>query len=332
MRIAVIGVGHWHAPMHLDAVARAGAQLVGVCDDDAELAAAVGRQRSAHAWSDPSTMLDASAPELVVAMGRPERVLEVAGALVERGIPCVVEKPIGTSGASLAPLLALVRERGAFVAVPLVNRYSALWTRLADLRTAGRAGRAVHAHFRVINGSPERYRRLGVPWMLDARLAGGGALRNLGVHPIDAFAQLVGEGVEIAIDSAVVRAPADDPNADTFAALQLSTPSGTLATIEVGYTLATMRGSDTEWRVAVDGAYLVDRNQTLRVATLDDGADDTTTIPSVATRYDEFLADTLARVRDGRGPGVSLSDYHRANVVIDDAYRTGRRIPSEGSR
>ena len=332
MRIAVIGVGHWHAPMHLDAVSRAGAQLVGVCDDDAEVAAAVGRERSAPAWSDTGTMLDAAAPELVVAMGRPQEALEVAGALIERGIPCVVEKPIGTSGASLTPLLTQMRERGAFVAVPLVNRYSALWRHLADLRAAGRAGCAVHAHFRVINGSPERYRQLGVPWMLDTRVAGGGALRNLGIHAIDAFGQLVGEGVEIAVQSAVLRAPADDPDADTFGALQLSTPSGEVATIEVGYTLAAMRGSDTEWRVAVDGAYLVDRNQTLRVATLDDGRDDTITIPSVAARYDEFLADTVARVRDGRGPGVSLSDYHRANVVIDDAYRTGRRLPSEGSR
>ena len=100
MRIAVIGVGHWHAPMHLDAVSRAGAQLVGVCDDDAEVAAAVGRERSAPAWSDTGTMLDAAAPELVVAMGRPQEALEVAGALIERGIPCVVEKPIGRDLAS----------------------------------------------------------------------------------------------------------------------------------------------------------------------------------------------------------------------------------------
>jgi predicted dehydrogenase len=328
MRIAVIGVGHWHAPMHLDAVARAAARLVGVCDDVADVADTVARDRGVPAWATVDALLDGAAPDLVVAMGKPDRVLEIAALLVERAVPCIVEKPIGTSGASLDSLTAEVRRRGAFVAVPLVNRYSALWTRLAELRTAGRVGRPVHAHFRVINGSPERYRRLGVPWMLDPRVSGGGSLRNLGIHAIDAFAQLVGDE-EVRLEGAVLQAPADDPDADTFAALRLATASGTIGTVETGYTLATMRGSDTEWRVAVEGAYLVDRNQSLRVATLDDGSDETTSIPSVAARYDEFLADTVHRVLERRPPAVSLIDFHRADLLIDEAYRTGRRVSRE---
>jgi hypothetical protein len=42
-------------------------------------------------------------------------------------------------------------------------------------------------------------------------------------------------------------------------------------------------------------------------------------VPS-AQRYSKFVADTLERVRTGRGPAVSLREFARATELIDQAY------------
>jgi hypothetical protein len=37
-------------------------------------------------------------------------------------------------------------------------------------------------------------------------------------------------------------------------------------------------------------------------------------------RYQTFMADVLARVRDGRPPAITLDDFRRAMALADRAY------------
>jgi predicted dehydrogenase len=129
----------------------------------------------------------ADRPDLVIALGRgPEAATRLAW-LIQHDIPILADKPIGLSHADVAPLAEMARQRDRFVAVALVNRIAGVIDALGD------AGRTAHVYFRIVNGHPRRYRDWGVPWMLDPRQSGGGALRNLGVHGVDAFLALAGE-------------------------------------------------------------------------------------------------------------------------------------------
>src|SRR5690606_25307184 len=225
---------------------------------------------------------------------KPTDVAQAAAVLIERGVPAIVEKPIGISAADVEPLERAAAERGAFVAVPLVNRYSRLWNKLEEVLQEGEV-RRLHAHFRVVNGFPFRYRRMGVAWMLDPGISGGGPLRNLGIHAMHAFLQFA-SGEEVRVHSAVVHHSPEEPSIEDFGSATLVTPSGIIGTVEAGYSLAAAAGSDTEWRVATSRVYLVDRNQSLRIADIEKGTDEIVSIPSVRERYDEFASDTLMRV------------------------------------
>lgn len=322
-RVVVSGVSHWHAPMHLRALKNAGALVVGVADRTPQLAQEVADSRGLTVYEELTVLVEATHPDLVVALGKPADVLHDAQWLVEQDFPCVVEKPIGTSGADLAHLVRAASDRAAFVAIPLVNRYSPLWSTLRDLNAAGRRGDLSHAHFRVVNGPPSRYEAMGVPWMLDSAESGGGCLRNLGIHCVDAFAHFTeGDDIEV-VGAALEHQPGS--GIETFAAVVLRSERGVIGTIEAGYSLAARQGSDAEWRVSTKNAYLVDQNQRLRILTLDDENDETIEIPSVADRYDEFMSDTIHRLQSGEPPVISLHDYARASVLIDTIYDSVKR-------
>ena len=194
MRIAMIEVGHWHAGMHLRSFQLADeVEIVGVSDHQPGLAAAFARQSGGRAFERYEDMLEKTKPDFVVAMGRHVDMPAIARYVLETGIPFAMEKPIGISAGGIAPLVELAEERNAFVAVPLINRYSALWRQLDELEGAGRVGVRSHYHFRVINGLPERYALDGVGWMLDPAVSGGGCMRNVGIHTVDGFLRFVQE-------------------------------------------------------------------------------------------------------------------------------------------
>jgi predicted dehydrogenase len=188
------------------------------------------------------------------------------------------------------------------------------------LAAAGRAGSLAHAQFRIVNGPPERYRDDGVGWMLDPAVSGGGALRNLGIHGVDAALALA-EG-ELTLKCASIRRSIHKAETiEDHALLVLADAAGALFTVEAGYTFASMRpGGDFEWRIATANAYLVDSGATAFAATLDDGEQRALAPLPPAVRYDTFAADTLARLRAGQPPSVGMNDYVRAMRLIDLAY------------
>ena len=209
------------------------------------------------------------------------------------------------------------------MAVPLANRLSPAMRGLA--RTPEDAGgrddaapRVAHASFRIVNGPPERYRDDGVPWVLDPAAAGGGALRNLGLHGIDC-ALCLADGPVRVTSAQIARRLHPDEMVEDHALVTLTDAAGALFVIEAGYTTPAMQaGGDLEWRVATKGAYLVDRGDSAQWI----GPRGLRSLPALPPdeRYRAFMTDTLARLADGRPPLVGLSDYVAAMAVIDQAY------------
>ncbi|MGO4125978.1 Gfo/Idh/MocA family protein [Inquilinus sp. YAF38] len=320
-RVALAGVGHWHAGMHLEAARAAGAEVVAAWDPDPAVAAGFAAKHEV-AHQPTVAALIAMKPELTVVMGRPDHVPDLALACIEAGLPIVLEKPAAVSTAALEPLAEAAR--GLFVAVPLPNRCGPIWAEIEALEAAGRLGPVSHAQFRIVNGPPQRYRLDGVPWVLDPAIGGGGALRNLGIHGIDAALALAG-GVDLAIVSAAVDRRLHGEAVEEYAIVTLRAPDGMIATVEAGYTYASMApGGDFEWRVSARNATLIDRGDSCRVATLDEGqVRDLAPIPP-ADRYKAFMADTLDRLARNAAPAVGIGDYLQAMRLIDRAYAEAR--------
>ena len=251
MRAVMIEVGHWHAERHASSFQLGGAEIVAVSDHQPGVAQrfAAGLGGGVHAYRDYGEMLKAVQPDFCVVLGRHADLPGIATDVLMAGIPFAIEKPAGLSADQVALLVELAQQRSAFVSVPLVNRYNALWTWLERLERAGRVGPRVHAHFRIVNGPPSRYERDGVPWMLDPAISGGGALRNLGIHAVDAFLSYAG-GEDVEVLGAAVSYRAHGRGVEEMGAAVLRSESGIIGTVEAGYTYASMQGSDYEWRVA----------------------------------------------------------------------------------
>ena len=322
MKVALLGAGHWHAPMHADAARFAGATLCAVWDSDAVAARALADLFDAPAIPSLDQVL-ATRPDICVTMGHPAEVPALARALIDAGMPMILEKPAAPETRILREIEARAQAQGVFVAVPLANRLSPAMRGLA--RTPEDAGgrddaapRVAHASFRIVNGPPERYRDDGVPWVLDPAAAGGGALRNLGLHGIDC-ALCLADGPVRVTSAQIARRLHPDEMVEDHALVTLTDAAGALFVVEAGYTTPAMQaGGDLEWRVATKGAYLVDRGDSAQWI----GPRGLTSLPALPPdeRYRAFMTDTLARLADGRPPLVGLSDYVAAMAVIDQAY------------
>jgi predicted dehydrogenase len=295
--------------MHAVGVLEAGAELAGVWDPNLDAAARFVAQSGGVTRPDAAAVL-ADRPDLVIALGRgPEAATRLAW-LIEQDIPILADKPIGLSSADVLPLADMARLRSRFVVVALVNRIAGV------IDAVGDAGRTAHVYFRIINGHPRRYRDWGVPWMLDPQQSGGGALRNLGVHGVDAFLAIAGEQavhVEHAAFLNVFGEAVED-----YACVALRAADGMLGLIEAGYTHPDTGGTY-DFRINASHGALVDTGMRL-VAVPDRALDPTAYVPS-DRRYSRFVADTLARVAAGRPPSVSLAQFARATELVDQAYQ-----------
>jgi len=158
-----------------------------------------------------------------------------------------------------------------------------------------------------------------VGWLLDPAIGGGGALRNLGIHGIDAALSLAQGKLDV-VSSSVgpVLYPED---VEDYALVVLRDEAGTLFTVEAGYTYASMApGGDFEWRLFTGNASLIDRGENASCTTLDDGITHALPPEHPSMRYRLFMADTLKRLAAGQAPTVGIEDYLAALLLIDAAY------------
>jgi predicted dehydrogenase len=316
MQVAMLGVSHWHAGFHADAAKAAGAGVGAVWDADANVATDFAARHGGHAVATPEAAM-AERPDLAVSLGRGPANAAVVAKLLDHPVPLLVDKPLGLTEAEVAPLAERAAKLGRFVTVALANRVGPMPAETAG-RNAASIGPISHMQFRIINGPPHRYPDWGVDWMLDRAQSGGGALRNLGLHGLDAFLLLAGDQpvrVEhAAFGRGVHGAPVED-----YSLVVLRAADGMLGIIEAGYTYASPRGGHFEWRVDARHATLIDNGEKFTIVTQ---AAPVRTLPGVPTgeRYKAFMADVLARVRDGRPPAGTLDDFRRAMALADRAY------------
>ncbi|MDR6987524.1 putative dehydrogenase [Paenarthrobacter nitroguajacolicus] len=203
--------------------------MIGVGDEDVsriqvkELAARWGAQAEA----DWHKLIDLPDIGLAYVFGPHDGMAEKCMALIARGIPFVVEKPLGTSLDELSTVRRAAESAGVPATVPLVQRGGPTEKWLA------KAGRPTYQRASFIAGPPSRYLDNANPWMIDPVKAGGGCLANLGPHFVDLFLRGCDEQaaqVDSRLSSTLHRQAVED-----HASVIITTPEGREAIVEVGY-------------------------------------------------------------------------------------------------
>jgi predicted dehydrogenase len=326
MRVAAIGVSHWHSLydsaylVHLAGIPDT--ELVAIQDESASVtvkrAAALGNPA---VYTDYRKMLTETRPDFVIALGRPSRMAETAHHLLDQGYPFLMEKPMGVDADEVRRVADKAAARNVFVAVPLGQRYQPFTTRARQLLAERRFGPISHFYVRQNRPTSARYPAWDAPWMLDPREAGGGCLRNLGPHGLDLFLFLTGEDADVTgaqVSSRALGQPVED-----YASVLLRSASGVLGTIEIGNTFPRI-GTDGEWKIAWRDAILSLKDGTLRLITAE-GEETAAGEPAEPIAL-TALRDALDHWRRGLPPPIGVHDCLRVVRLIDQAYALARRV------
>ena len=324
IRVAAIEVGHWHS-LHDAAYLKTllkvpDARLVGVQDPDAAMVAGRAAELGGPpTYTDYREMLASTRPDFVVALGRPSAMAAIAHYLLDEGYPFLMEKPMGLDAGEVRGIADKATRKNAFAAVPLFQRYHPFVTHARRMLAEGAFGPLSHFHFRSNRGSSARYVSWGSPWMLDPAVAGGGCLRNIGLHGIDLFLHLTGEDAEVAgaqLSSSALGQPVED-----YAAVLLRAPEGVVGTVEVGNVFPGS-GADGEWKLAGRDALLVQQGGAVRCITA--AGDSKLAEPPSEQLAAVALRDALARWQRGESPATGPEDCYRTMKIVDEAYAIAR--------
>src|ERR1700759_5710523 len=141
MRIALIGVSHWHTPFYLNPLlTMPEISVIGVSDPDLVRAEELGAKGHCPSFTDYHEMCARLHPFLLSALGRHCDMAEEARFLIEQRIPFAMEKPCAISAADAHDIAARAAHAKLFAAVPFVIRYSPLIDTIREVA----AGEAVH--------------------------------------------------------------------------------------------------------------------------------------------------------------------------------------------
>ncbi len=333
MRIAFIGVSHWHAPLYYRPAARlAGVRIVAVSDPDLSLAQGVGRELEARAFSDYRELIAEARPDFVFAFGRHCDMAAIALTLADAGVPFLIEKPGGLNARQVSAIRDRARATGLHVGTGFNFRASDLFKKIRDVIGEDPV---THASFRYIAGGPYRYRESGCAWMLDPALSGGGSTINLSVHFVDMF-RVFSKSKATEVASLMGHFTWNLPIEDYSSMILRS--SASVCTIETGYTYPATSGIfDMRFSVRTSRHYIVARSDdVLEVHRTSDGH-----VKRFSTRvsnlvwYPVFVTESIDRFAKGEPPLATLDDLVEVMEVVDAAYASNRAagaaVPLGGS-
>jgi predicted dehydrogenase len=318
IRLAFAGVAHWHFSVdfrYLELAQAAEVTIVGLSDDDEALARRRGEELGCPWTTDLDELVTRCKPDIVLALPRPDRAPQQVGRLLDLGVPLFAEKPLGLRASDVWPLVERA-ERG-WVTVAFSLRFLPFWAAYRRLRDAGTLGPIGHVGGRLINGPPWRYREYDVSWMLDPAIAGGGPLRNIGIHLADMLRHLFGEQELRVVGATKTDRVHGEPIEDYVTAIA-RTDDGTIATLATGYTFAPPRAGDLDIHLAAKGAYLHQRRDGLTIYPADGSPEQV--VPVDPNIYRAIFFDALRRLRADLPPVASVRDCARANELVDAIY------------
>lgn len=183
LRAGVIGCGEIGVRGHIPGFRAAGVHVVGVCDANAARAEATAAKLDIpHHYVDYRDLL-ARADIDLVAVGLPNALhAPVTLDALRAGKHVLCEKPMSVDAAGAERMVAEARERKLMLSINHQMRFEPTALAMRDAVASGRLGRVYYAESRMV-------RSAGIPgyggWFTNKKLAGAGALFDIGVHMLD---------------------------------------------------------------------------------------------------------------------------------------------------
>jgi predicted dehydrogenase len=123
-RVTIIGAGSLSTKRIYPNIGAAGAELVGVCDLDAEKAERNARRFGGKPFADLDTMLGETEPDGVIVCIGPEAHAELATRILRMGYPVYTEKPPAGSAEAALAVARVAQETGLLCTTAFKKRYT----------------------------------------------------------------------------------------------------------------------------------------------------------------------------------------------------------------
>ncbi len=309
-RVALFGSG-WIQRFHGRAVLeRPQDQLVAVANWREESAA-----KLAEKFAIPRVTTDwealAADPEVDAAVVATPNALHApqAIALLRNGKHVIVEKPMATTVAECEAMIAAARESGASLMVAHCWRFRAEVQAMRLRIEAGEFGQVVKTRGYGVHAG---WGPSG--WFTDPKLAGGGALVDMGVHAIDTARYLLGDPLPERV-FATVGTRYGNYDVDDDAILLISWSDGVHSIVESGWWQPHMAGLEADTEIYGTKGYD-------RIWPPEPPSEEYEhcTQPMYSAQMAEFL-DAIA---EGREPRPNGEDGRVVIQVVEEAYRSAR--------
>ncbi len=311
MKIALLGVSHWHLPLYLPGLPDG--SVVGISDDSFEIAARIAAPYNCPVYTDYQQMIRETKPDFVFAFAPHYKMKEVSLYLLNAGIPFSMEKPAGLNAGEVEELYNTCEQKHGFVSIPFVWRYS---DTVNDLKNIYLKKPIVHMSYRFIAGPPSRYLATS-PWMLSKKNAGGGCMTNLGVHFIDMAMFLTDSTTAKTLASSYQYASEYD--IETYATSLLRLPTGASLLLESGYAYPMSEDLKREnrWTIVTENGYYILAENKLEIREYGTDPSFVSLNTDSDVYYKIYTETTLNDYASGTRPRASLREMLDTARVLD---------------
>ena len=327
MRFAVIGLGI--GKTHCTVLSRMqDAELVGVCDLNGELAAQVGAEYEAPAFSDWEQMVAETKPEAVCLCTNPATHLPIGSGLAKQGIHVLCEKPMAPDVGQCLGLTEACERAGVVLMVAQKKRFSPA-TAFLKAHVGADFGRPISLNYRFHLGQVPK------DWFWREEDGGGPIVEN-SVHCFDLLRYVIGEVRTVRGLGGNLLVKDRAPQVDIALGL-LEFENGCIGAVELG--------AASEWSVADEELFIAceeavirwygpfDRPSELRYVHPRNGQPQTVTFDYSGEQavgdFEREIRHFMECVRTGAKPLVPGADAARSIAVcvaMKQAVREGRVV------
>ncbi|WP_028558739.1 Gfo/Idh/MocA family protein [Paenibacillus pinihumi] len=323
MKVGVVGcggMGHVHAQSYAK---MRDAELVGVCDLDAELAGELAKKAGTRAFTSFEEMLEAVDPE-VISIALPsylhkEAVLKAAAA----GRHVICEKPVSLTLEDTDEIIAACELNGVRLFIGHVLRFFPEYEQLKRQVDSGVIGEPGVAHAKRVGGHPGEAKQ----WFKDETKSGG-VIVDMMIHDIDFMRWAFGE-----VKSVFAMNKVD--NEMDYALVTLQFQNGAAANLEAfwGYPgsfsySAELAGS--KGLIRLDSSTSASLHTRAKVRTREERQfAEIPQSPGTRSPFELELSHFLTCIREGEEPRVTVQDAREAlriSLAALESIRTGKVI------
>ena len=321
MKIALIEVSHWHAPIYVEKLLKMQANVVAVTDKNHEIAKTIAKNFNCTWYNDYKLMIKKERPDFVFVFGKHFEMPLIAKYLIKNHVQFAMEKPMGISSQDIEKLKKLQDSHKCFIAIPFIFRYSPILKKIEKLINNNVFGLIAQLYFRFIAGPPSRYLESNNEWMLDPKRAGGGCTINLAVHFIDLFLYLIKDQFVRTV-SAALNNLTYNTDIEDFSTIVLKTNRNVICTIETGYTfpMTSSHIRDISYYITTTHGYLSIKEKKFTWLQRDGKIVHENIITATEDYYPIFIEKTLSAFIQGKKPLASLNEMFQVMKIIDAVY------------